>query len=351
MPTQRTLFPTALYAGVLSVCVGLPAARADTPPTVSAEAKAHFQRGTAAMRLGTPEGHAQAYREFKAAYEASPSWKILGNLGQAADELERDGEAIAALQEYLAQSRGQAGSRKSTNLQADLDRLQANVATVTLEAPGTLWIVDTRLPPDGEGEPVVNQYGPFEGGRAELRVRAGKHEFQLEGEAAASAAPWAVALEPGDTTSHNFAVSEPEPEPEPATAALPEDEPAEIEGPSHTASYVLWGLGAVGAGVSTILYLDAESVQSRADDAFAEHCPGGFDPADAACVDARADDARAANRRTAALVTGLGALGALVTGTVLYVLDSRPPAASGQADGMRLQPWIGFTSVGVSGTF
>ena len=45
-----------------------------------------------------------AYREFKAAYAASPSYKILGNLGLCAMKIERDAEAIDAYEKYLKEA-------------------------------------------------------------------------------------------------------------------------------------------------------------------------------------------------------------------------------------------------------
>ncbi len=65
---------------------------------ISERARGHFTAGV--NLLQDPDGarYEEAYREFKAAYAESPSWKILGNLGLASMKLERDGEAIEAYQ-------------------------------------------------------------------------------------------------------------------------------------------------------------------------------------------------------------------------------------------------------------
>src|SRR4051812_8414633 len=63
---------------------------------ITPEARGRFSAGVNLLK--DPEGprYEEAYREFKAAYAASPSYKILGNLGLCAMKLERDEEAIAA---------------------------------------------------------------------------------------------------------------------------------------------------------------------------------------------------------------------------------------------------------------
>ena len=71
--------------------------------TISEEARKHFNAGVAYLQDPDGARYAEAYPEFLAAYQASPSWKILGNLGLAAMKLERDGEAVDAYSKYLAE--------------------------------------------------------------------------------------------------------------------------------------------------------------------------------------------------------------------------------------------------------
>jgi hypothetical protein len=331
---------------------GTAVARADSAVPISPQAKAHFQAGVEFMRLDTAEGYADAYRELKAAYAASPAWKILGNLGQAADELERDGEAVDALQEYLDKGEHEMSTRKATQLRADLERLRSGLATVTLQAPGPFWVVDTRTRPAG---PIVNEYGPFDG-RAELRVRAGEHSFELT-RTDAVAASWPVTLLAGDTATHSFVIA-----PEPAKSvpsAAAEPPPArqsDMARQPHTAAYVLWGVGALALGAGAVFYLESRRFQSDANAKFPTACPDGADPDDYECSGVLSNDAKAANLRTAALLTGLGALGALVGGTVLYSLDLRSKPEEGSTDdpavdAASLRAWFSPMSVGISGRF
>src|SRR5688500_2081025 len=105
---------------------------ADDPP-ITEEARQHFAAGV--NLLQDPEGarYEEAYREFTAAYRASPSWKILGNLGIAAMKLERDGEAISAFEKYLSGGASALAPEEREQFQRDLNTLKAGVVRITLE--------------------------------------------------------------------------------------------------------------------------------------------------------------------------------------------------------------------------
>lgn len=349
--SQRASFPTVRSLELLlSAVLVTSAARAE--PSVAEptpEAREHFKAGVAHLEGDAAERFALAYREFKAAYAAAPVPKILHNLGIAARGLERYGEAIEAFERYLQEGPQAAVQRERAAIEKALGEMRLQVATVTLEAPGTFWIVDTRL--DGE-RAIVNEYGPFSD-RVELRVRAGQHEFKLDRNSSAAMA-WRATLFPGDAAAHSFA---PEPPPAVASALLPlepdtdgTDSENDIAPASHTVSYVLWGAGAAGAIATGVVGLNAIRLQNNADEAFATSCPNGEDPSAASCVRALETDARAANWRTATLLTGVGAAGLLIGGTVLYLIDGGA-TPSGEADEASVQPWVSPNSLGVSGTF
>src|SRR5579859_5544266 len=102
-----------LVAGVAGHAVA-----ADAP--ITDEARTHFAAGVNLLRDPDGARYEEAYREFKAAYAASPSYKILGNLGLCAMKLERDGEAIDAYSNYLARA-------------SDLDPSEAKQVTTDLQ--------------------------------------------------------------------------------------------------------------------------------------------------------------------------------------------------------------------------
>src|SRR5688572_20669463 len=117
------------------------AAQGDDTP-ITEEARQHFTAGV--NLLQDPEGarYEEAYREFTAAYRASPSWKILGNLGIAAMKLERDGEAIDAFTKYLAAGGNTLEPAERAQFESDLATLKTAVVTVTLasDPPGAEFI-------------------------------------------------------------------------------------------------------------------------------------------------------------------------------------------------------------------
>jgi hypothetical protein len=303
-----------------------------------------------------PEGSAQAYREFKAAYAEFPSWKILGNLGVAAHRLERYGEAIDAFEEYLKKGGTGVDAKEAEQVRRDLQQISAEQATVTVEAPKSpFWIVDTRTAETG---PIVNQYGPFEG-RSELHVRAGDHHFRLDGDGDAVPA-WTVHLLPGDASAHIF-----EPDQSRALSSggrsedsillVPEHDSPRDEGTagSHTGAYLLWGLGAAGTVAATVFYLQGRHVQSDADASFRRNCPDEL-ASNPGCVHVTGGDKMAAHWSTAALLTGLGGAGALIGGTALYFFGgpSRQSSSRGDAETpVSLRAWVDLSGVGLSGTF
>jgi hypothetical protein len=337
---QRS-FPTALTVLCFVASVGARASATEPRPTP--EARAHFK---AAVEHLDAERYEDAYRELKAAYAISPSPKVLGNIGIATEHLQRDGEAIEAYQGYL--DAGALSAREAALVRRSLDRLRAGVATVTLEAPGQFWIVDTRT----DGARVVNEYGPFTN-QVKLQLRAGQHELELA-RASFRAPAWRATLLAGDAAKHSFEKVEEAPlaiverlGPEPAGQGTTVE--TDVSPPSHTVSYVLWGAGAAAGIAATVFLLEAGSTQNDADDEFERRCPlgAGVD----GCENTTDGDQKAARWRTAALVTGVGAVGAIAGGAVLYLLDSSSPA--GGATEASVQPWISprATGVFVSGAF
>lgn len=351
VPTARRLAGCGAI-GLLAVAWSAPGHTETVPP----QARAHFRAGVAHLQSLEPERSAQAYREFKAAYAEFPSWKILGNLGVAAHRLERYGEAIDAFEEYLKKGGTEVDAKEAEQVRRDLQQIRAEQATVTVEAPKSpFWILDTRTAEPG---PVVNQYGPFEG-RSELHVRAGDHHLRFDGDGDAVPA-WTVHLLPGDASVHIFEPNQSRAlssgsGSEDSMLVLPDPDVQRDEGPagSHTGAYLLWGLGAAGTVAATVFYLQGSHVQSEADAAFRRNCPDEL-ASSPGCVHVTGGDKTAAHWNTAALLTGLGAAGALIAGTTLYFFGgpSRDSSSRGNVETpVSLRAWIDVGGVGLSGTF
>ncbi len=134
----------------------LPARAADVP--ITEEARIHFTAGVDLLQDPKAPRYEEAYREFKVAYAASPSYKILGNLGLCAMKIERDGEAIQAYEQYLKEAGFELAPEEREQLQRDLLILKTgnSQATVSSDPPGAA-IVDVRVPV--VGPEVRNTYG------------------------------------------------------------------------------------------------------------------------------------------------------------------------------------------------
>jgi hypothetical protein len=323
---------------------------------VSENASRRFSQGVRYLTSQDAGRYEKAYREFKAAYADSPSWKILGNLGIVAHELERDGEAIDAFEAYLERGGKELSADERKQFREDLEVVQAGHSTVTLETePEGAWILDERLPETGD--PIVNRYGPTHG-KLELRVRAGHHRIRAELNGHETAV-WEFSNAPGESSSHRFDLSPP------SRAA---DEPAPVEakpdvrvdpdrGSStlRVSSYVAFGLGAVGAGVGTYFLIDAFDKRERANDLYAT-CAGTqpqcaeTSPAAPAARAAESEEGDAFARSMISYVAG-GVFAA--TGLVLFVVSS-PSSDGGPRDNEReafIAPWISPRAAGVTGRF
>jgi hypothetical protein len=228
-------------------------------PAISEEARRRFSAGVSLLK--DPEGprYEEAYREFTAAYAASPSYKILGNLGLCAMKLERDDEAIDAYEKYLAEGKDLPVAEQQ-QIRSDLATLKTGVAHVMVESdPPGARIFDQRVP--NRGERVLTTYGPIDQ-PTRLGLHQGTHEImaKLEGYPDQT---WNVEASGGqDLPAHKFVFAKPvvaPPPPVPVAAAPPP--PAPAPAPVVTSRPVT---GGVWAGVATTGVLTVATVVTGA---------------------------------------------------------------------------------------
>jgi hypothetical protein len=344
---------TAFGAGLLLLSL-LGTAHADEK--VSENASRRFSQGVRYLTSQDPDRYEKAYREFKAAYADSPSWKILGNLGIVAHELARDGEAIDAFQAYLERGGKELGADERKQFKEDLALVRAGYSTVTIETqPAGAWIIDERLPETGEA--IVNRYGPTEG-KLELRIRAGHHRIRAELNGNDSQF-WEFSDPPGASSSHTFdleqqlAAGEDEAPPVEAKPDVRVDSTSGGSPGLRTASYVALGLGIAGVGVGTYFAIDGFGKRSDADDLYARcseqvpNCGDGASLQDDALA-AEDAEAEAFSRSLVSYVAG-GVFAA--AGVVLFVLSSDSGESPGASSEASLTPWLSPNGVGVSGSF
>jgi hypothetical protein len=323
--------PLILFTGALLLA---PSVRAQEGE-ISEQARAHFQAGVNSLQDPDGARYEEAYREFKAAYQASPSWKILGNLGIAAMKLERDGEAIEAFQKYLSGGAATLAPEEREQFQRDLGTLQAGVVKLSIDVnlPG-VTISDERVPVTGSV--VRNTYVP-DGQHLEVGVRAGHHKITATAPGYAPAV-WEMEAVSGAAQTHAFELQRLVP----TTGPTPGDGPTRsAERPTPTGVYVglaATGVFAVGAGVMGALALSKNSE---------------FDDANKGRNVSNAKDLHD-SVQTFNLVTDVLIGAAVVSaGVTTYLYFSRPKADVPASAWLRVQPQVGLhtTTLQLEGAF
>jgi len=112
-----------------------PPAGTDDPPSVSTadaateEARHRYERG---LSLYAGAEYVLALVEFERAYQLSPNYRVLYNIGQVRIQLGRYARAFEALQAYLEQGGQEISPERLAAVQKDLDMLAERTAKLTV---------------------------------------------------------------------------------------------------------------------------------------------------------------------------------------------------------------------------
>ncbi len=227
----------------------------------------------------------------------------------------------------------------ATEAAAELEVLRPRIPKLTVHIQGA-EASEPQLLIDGEAVPaaLIGVPIPVDPGRRKLEARAdGMQPASQE-----------VAVGEGQTAELELVLT---PVPVVESDALETPAPADAvqdDGGGQTMRYLAYGafgVGAVGLGVGTVFLLSASSADEDANDLF-DGCDPGCSEAEQIKISELDDDA--ASDRTLSL-TGfiVGGVG-VGAGVALLLLSSGDESASNEP---RVTPWIGYKSVGVSGTF
>ena len=316
--------PYILFTGAVLLASTAHAQEAE----INEQARTHFQAGV--NFLQDPDGarYEEAYREFTAAYQSSPSWKICGNLGIAAMKLERDGEAIQAFEKYLAGGAAVLAPEERDQFQRDLTTLKAGVVRLSIDVslPGAT-IVDERQPVTGSA--VRNMYTPTDK-HADIGVRPGHHKV-IARLAGYEDAVWEVDAKSGAPQAYVFELKRPAPSTGTGGGDTGTGSGSAAGGrPTPTGVYIglaATGAFAVGAGVMGALAMGKK---------------GDFDKANTGADEANAKDLHD-GVKTFNLVTDVLIGAAVVSaGVVTYLYLSRPSVDAPAAGWLRVQPQVGL---------
>jgi hypothetical protein len=118
--------------------------RASTSPQRPTDAGSHFDRGATLYKEGD---YAAALIEFKRAYDASPTWQVLFNIGQCYFELRDYANALLTLQRFQAEGGDRIGREDRATLDAELPDLSNRVARITVSSnlEGAIVSVDDQV--------------------------------------------------------------------------------------------------------------------------------------------------------------------------------------------------------------
>jgi hypothetical protein len=316
---------------------------------ISAAARRHFETGVALLQDPDGARYEEAYREFRSAYAASPSWKILGNVGICAMKLERDGEAINAFQKYLTEGKAEIPADERAQVERDLQTLKVGSSAVVLSglAPGDT-VIDRRVPLSGNA--IVNSYdvpsSPFT-----LHLRAGRHSITVQRAGHADGTFQFDAASGGDV-EHTFAlVPSGAPAPAPVAPAPSNQPPTSDSGGGGSgrkiAAYSALGVGAVGTALGVVFALQYGSKSSDADDRYDECAASqACGPSDADAIRTLDDEASSAGTLS---VVGF-AVGAAGLGTGLVLLLTAPSEKTARRE-PHVTPFVGIGRVGLKGSF
>jgi hypothetical protein len=316
-----------------------------TEVVVSDQARARFEAGV--QLLQDPDGarYEEAYEEFKAAFADSPSWKILGNLALCAMKLERDGEAISALERSLAEGQSDLDPADRAQQEQDLKLLKGRAATLTIQAPPQLAVLDERVTVNGAS--IKNRYVIPDSGELVILVRPGTHRVTAQFESGLEVQE--ATLDSGSTAEMKLRPAEVAP-PAPAEPVVkPAPEPTQpSSGGSKVPAFISLGVGAAGViagGVFLGLHLDSSGQASELFNSCAESKDCGASEVSRT----QKLDEDAALQGTVSLISfGVGAVG---IGTGIALLVMQPKQENPVAGKLTFRPFASAHSFGVRGYF
>ena len=300
----------------------------DEEVAVGDDARRHFNAGVALLQDPDGTRWEEAYREFRAAFAASPTPKILGNIGLCAMKLERDGEAIEAYSRYIREV-ADIDAEERAQIARDLQTLSVTVVRLSLTVlpavPG-VSVLDRRQPVRGEA--IQNTYPLFQapssgdhgGLKLDLGIRPGHHQIVVRAPGYEDAV-WDFEAYGGTRESRVVTLR-----PVPAPAGLAQRESPASSSPSsggHTKIYpwLTTGVGAAMVGVGAVTGIVALGKVHDLE----KKCPNDLCPPNSG-LEADRSSARTFIRATDILLIG----GALVAGAGIswVVIQSRSSAPS-----------------------
>jgi hypothetical protein len=298
-----------------------PTKEARPAESAPSEAQLYFTNGVELLQQ-TPPNYQDAYQQFLIAYEKSnQSWKVLGNLGLCALNLERDGEAATYYRKYLDQGGKEIDANERAAIERELLLVNGSLAFVTFGTTSKKAVFTVRR----EGSNAPARRYSLERRPLRLGLRAGS--YQIAAEADGKKLAWQTVIEPGQQLQHRFDFTES------PTAATRNGDSAADDGLSGVQStgLVTAGAGVVAAVAGLIVGLVAKGDESAARERCDDLGSGRL-----RCPTATQDDFESAGSLATAstvLLIGGGALAA--TGLTLVLVGGEGEGGAERDEGAR----------------
>jgi hypothetical protein len=119
------------------------------------EAADHYKKGVALFKEGD---FASALAEFRAAYQAVPSWEVLYNLGLTERRLFKYGQAVRTLNQYLEEGGKKVPADRRASVETELSQIRALTSKVTVKvegAPATVLVDGEEVGKSPLAEPIL----------------------------------------------------------------------------------------------------------------------------------------------------------------------------------------------------
>lgn len=306
-----------------------PAPQDQGRPTAAAkEAEGHFAR---ARQLFDEGDHALALIEFQRAYDLSPNYRVLYNIGQVEIQLFHYAAARVALEKFLSDGGAEVAPQRRAQAEQDLRMLGERTAFLrVVTIPPADVVIDDQAPIPG----------PFP---KHLLVNAGQRKIVVSRPGYLTVTR-AVTLAGGDDKEIDIDLV-PVPEaPKPVVVLPPSPAPTH---PNFVPAAIGWsatGALAIGAAIVGGVYLGKQADIDALDDPKRE-------------VSRKTADDAAASAKSLAITADILGLAAIGTGLLSLYFTLRPPHAEATASSMhevraarsawRLYP----TPAGLAGTF
>jgi hypothetical protein len=284
------------------------------PEQRMSEASAHFERGTTFYAEGD---YAAALIEFKRAYDASPSWRVLFNIGQSYFQLHDYPNALLTLQRFAHEGGDDIVAEDRATLDTELPDLASRVGKVTIASnlDGSIVSVnDEAIGTTPLGDAVL--------------VGMGLHKFTATHEGR-TPVERRMAIGGGDNLALRLDFVAPVPS-TPHTARTTIDGPSARSRANYVPTYLAFLIASGGVAVGSVFGVSAIEDKSNLD----RVCT-----ANGACPTSSQSDVRALTRDSVVSSIGFGvAVAGVVSGIALWV--TAMPSSSTTASSLRFGPGL-----------